>query len=186
MERNDIGAASRSGSTDGSTSGSGPGINSSTSGSTANAHESASGSGGNGMKESASGLADRARDLASNAQDKLSDAGSAVRDRAGNLKNSLADALDTGADKLRNKTSTASTGQLAGAVGTSVAALDDGRLAHAGESVAGGMKATADWLRDADLDGLKSGLEQQVKQHPGRTLLIAAGVGYLLGKAFRK
>jgi hypothetical protein len=25
-----------------------------------------------------------------------------------------------------------------------------------------------------------------VKEHPGRTLLIAVGLGYLLGKAFRK
>jgi hypothetical protein len=29
------------------------------------------------------------------------------------------------------------------------------------------------------------GIEQQVKEHPGRTLLIAAGLGYLLGKALR-
>ena len=28
-------------------------------------------------------------------------------------------------------------------------------------------------------------LEKQVKEHPGRTLLIAAGLGYLIGKAFR-
>ena len=38
----------------------------------------------------------------------------------------------------------------------------------------------------ADLDSLKSGIERQVKEHPGRTLLIAAGLGYLLGKAVRK
>ena len=54
------------------------------------------------------------------------------------------------------------------------------------DRVAGGMDATADWLRDADLDGLRASIETQVKEHPGRTLLIAAGVGYLLGKALRK
>jgi hypothetical protein len=48
------------------------------------------------------------------------------------------------------------------------------------------MQGAADWLRDADLDGLKSGIERQVKDHPGRSLAIAVGVGYLLGKAFRK
>jgi hypothetical protein len=48
------------------------------------------------------------------------------------------------------------------------------------------MQATADWLRDADLDNLRSGLERQVKEHPGRTLLLAVGLGYLVGKAFRK
>jgi ElaB/YqjD/DUF883 family membrane-anchored ribosome-binding protein len=33
---------------------------------------------------------------------------------------------------------------------------------------------------------MKSGIERQVKEHPGRTLAIAVGVGYLLGKAIRK
>ena len=60
------------------------------------------------------------------------------------------------------------------------------RMADMSNQVAGGLQGAADWLRDADLDGLKSGLERQVKEHPGRTLLIAAGLGYLLGKAIRK
>jgi hypothetical protein len=58
-------------------------------------------------------------------------------------------------------------------------------MAQMSGQVAGGMEKTADWLRDADLDGLRMGIEQQVKEHPGRTLLIAAGLGYLLGKALR-
>jgi len=33
---------------------------------------------------------------------------------------------------------------------------------------------------------MKSGIERQVKDHPGRTLAIAVGVGYLLGKAIRE
>ena len=35
---------------------------------------------------------------------------------------------------------------------------------------------------------MKSGIELllQVKEHPGRTLAIAVGLGYLLGKALRK
>ena len=52
--------------------------------------------------------------------------------------------------------------------------------------LAGGMQASADWLREADLDGLKSGIERQVKEHPARSLAVAVGLGYLLGKAFRK
>jgi hypothetical protein len=63
---------------------------------------------------------------------------------------------------------------------------DDDRLAQTTNQLAGGLQASADWLRDADLDGLKMGIERQVKEHPGRTLAIAVGVGYLLGKAFRK
>jgi hypothetical protein len=99
------------------------------------------------------------------------------------MKDSLADALESGADKLRQRSQG---GQLAGTTGSTAVALDDGRMSQVTGRVAGGMQATADWLRDADLDGMRSGIERQVKEHPGRTLLIAVGVGYLLGKALRK
>jgi len=128
---------------------------------------------------------DRARELAGNAQEKLADVGSNVRERAGHLKDSLADALETGADKLRAKGG-AQEGALAGSTGSSSVALDDGRVAQVSNRVAGGMDATADWLRQADLEGLGKSIEAQVKEHPGRSLLIAAGLGYLIGKALRK
>jgi ElaB/YqjD/DUF883 family membrane-anchored ribosome-binding protein len=130
----------------------------------------------------ASGLADKARNAASTAGDKLADVGSQVRDKAGNLKNSLADALESGAEKLRSKAATGVTP----ASGSAIAAIaDDSRVAQATNQLAGGLQASADWLRDADLDGLKSGIERQVKEHPGRSLAVAVGLGYLLGKAFR-
>ncbi|HEY6825569.1 MAG TPA: hypothetical protein VI259_01855 [Gemmatimonadaceae bacterium] len=130
-------------------------------------------------------FSDRARDIAGTAQDKLADVGSTVRDRAGNLKNSLADALDSGANRLRQR-GTGTQSDLAGASTTGTVAIEnDGRMAQVSKKVAGGMESTADWLRDADLDSLRTGLERQVKEHPGRTLLIAAGLGYLVGKAFR-
>jgi hypothetical protein len=130
------------------------------------------------------GFADRARNLAGTAQERLADVGSQVRDRAGNLKETLAGALETGAEKLRQR---GQSGTLGGATGTGSLALEnDGRVTEVTTRVATGMEATADWLRDADLDGMKAGIEKQVKEHPGRTLLIAVGLGYLIGKAFRK
>jgi hypothetical protein len=48
------------------------------------------------------------------------------------------------------------------------------------------MQSSADWLRDADLEKIKDGVEKQVKEHPARTLLVALGAGYLIGKAFRR
>ena len=133
----------------------------------------------------AQGMADRAKSAASAAGDKIADVGSTVRDKAGNLKTTIADALESGAERLRQQ---ASSGQLAGGsagVGTGIIA-DDNRLAQTSNQLAGGMQASADWLRDADLDGLKSGIERQVKDHPGRSLAVAVGVGYLLGKALRR
>jgi len=132
----------------------------------------------------ASGIADRARDLAGNAKDKLADVGSNLREGAGSAKDKLADALESGADKLRQR---GRSGQLSSSTGSADVAIDsNGAVNQVTDRVAGGMQATADWLRDADLDNLREGVERQVKDHPGRTLLIAVGLGYLLGKAFRK
>jgi hypothetical protein len=129
------------------------------------------------------GLTDRARDIAGNAKDKLADVGSNVRDGAGNAKNKLADALEAGADKLRQR---GNSGQLSGSTGSANVTVSGDGVNQVTDRVAGGMQATADWLRDADLDSMRAGVERQVKDHPGRTLLIAVGLGYLLGKAFRK
>ena len=139
--------------------------------------------GGSSSTDASGGIADRARDIAGNAKDKLADVGSSVRQGAGTAKDKLADALSSGADKLRQR---GGRGQLSGSAGTADIIVSGDGVSQVTDRVAGGMQATADWLRDADLDGMRLGVERQVKEHPGRTLLIAVGLGYLLGKAFRK
>jgi hypothetical protein len=141
-------------------------------------------SGATGSEGGAAALADRAKGAAGDAKDRLSDVGSTVRDRAGQAKNTLADALEAGAERLRNRG-----GQpLAGSTGYGDASVtsEGGRVTEIGERVAGGLQSSADWLREADIDGLRQGVEKQVRENPGRTLLIAVGLGYLLGKAFRR
>jgi hypothetical protein len=133
------------------------------------------------------GLRDRAQNMASAATERLGTVGSSVRERAGSLKDTLADALESGADRLRQQG--AGGGQIAGAAATGNSTgmiAEDNRLAQTSNQLAGGLQASADWLRDVDVDGMKAGIEKQVKEHPGRTLAIAVGLGYLLGKALRK
>jgi ElaB/YqjD/DUF883 family membrane-anchored ribosome-binding protein len=130
-------------------------------------------------------LADSARDLAGNAKDKLADVGSSVREGASNAKNKLADALEAGADRLRHR---GGHGELSGssAGGTADVSISSDGTSEVSNRVAGGLKASADWLRQADVDTLRMGVERQVKEHPGRTLLVALGLGYLLGRAVRR
>jgi MFS family permease len=136
------------------------------------------------------GLADRAKGALGGARDKLSDVGSSVRERAGYAKDSVANVLEAGAERLRARGQAgdlAGAGAGAGAAGAgSLSVQGDGRMGHVSDRVAGGMQATAEFIRDADVEALKSGIERQVKEHPARTLLIAVGLGYLIGKAFRK
>jgi hypothetical protein len=134
--------------------------------------------------EQSQGLKDRARNVLGAAGGRLADVGSTVRDRAGTVKEKLAGALEAGAERLRERAQ--SGGALAGATaGGSTAIQSDSRIAQVSDRVAGGMERSAEWLREADIDNLKSGIENQVKEHPGRTLLIAVGLGYLIGRAFR-
>jgi hypothetical protein len=118
------------------------------------------------------------------AYEPVAEGGGSAREKIGGFKNTIADALESGAEKLRRQA--ASDGTTTGEAGGAFAVASDNRLGQTSNQLAGGMQGAADWLREADLDGLKSGIERQVKEHPGRSLAIAVGVGYLLGKAFRR
>src|SRR5262245_19198185 len=140
-------------------------------------------SGTSSTSESSQSIKDRARGALGAAGGRLADVGSTVRDRAGVAKDKLADALESGAERLRTRAQADTL--ITTASGGTAALAGDGRMAHLSDRVAGGMERSAEWLRDADLDGIKASVEQQVKEHPARTLLIAAGLGYLIGRAFR-
>ena len=107
---------------------------------------------------------------------------SSVKNKASNIPAILADGLERGANALRQNR----TAPVDSTSGSSVALVNDSSIAAVTDTLATGMQSSADWLRDADLDKIKTDVEKQVKEHPGRTLLIALGAGYLLGKAFRR
>jgi hypothetical protein len=113
--------------------------------------------------------------------DKVKSVASSVKGKASNLPAMLADGLQAGADALRQRRSA-----IAGIDGSSTATADNSGIVAVTDSIATGMQSSAEWLRDADLDKIKDGVEKQVKEHPARTLLIALGAGYVLGKAFRR
>lgn len=110
----------------------------------------------------------------------VSTPGTSLKARAAGIPAMLADGLQAGADAIRERRSSASTG-------SSVTALvNDPAVAAVSDSLATGMQSGAEWLRDADLEKLKDGVEKQVKEHPARTLFVALGAGFLLGKILRR
>jgi hypothetical protein len=110
---------------------------------------------------------------------------SSVKQRASTIPALLADGLEAGAEKLRQqRLSTSAEG--AATPGSSVTVANDSSITAVTDTLASGMQSSAEWLRDADLDKLKSGVEKQVKEHPARSLLVALGAGYLIGKALRR
>lgn len=121
----------------------------------------------------------RSSNIGDDVREGLADVGSEARERVATAKNTLADKLDSGANRLEER------GQEIAQQGESTFG-PDGRVQKATTRVASGMHDTADWLREHDLNDVRTDIEQQVRAHPGRSLLIAVGVGYLIGKAFRR
>ena len=101
----------------------------------------------------------------------------AVAQRAATLRSAVVDRLHDGAKRLRRRAARPNVDE--------AGAEPQGQLERAGNRLADGMESTADWLRDADPRSMRAGLEEQVRARPGRALLIALGVGYLLGRALR-
>ena len=126
-----------------------------------------------------SGIADTVRNAASTVADKGHDALVSVKDKAADLPAMLADKLEAGADSIRPDHQPATNGGTGNLV-------DNTKIAKATDSLANGMQAGADWLRNADLNKMRDGIEQQVKDKPVQALLMALGVGYVLGKAVRR
>ena len=121
--------------------------------------------------ESDSGIKGRVKSVASS-----------VKDKAAGLPAIIADGLEAGANALRqNRAAAAETGSSG-----SVALTTDSSITAVTDTLASGMQSSADWIRDADMDKIKAGVEKQVKEHPARSLLVALGAGYLIGKALRR
>lgn len=122
-----------------------------------------------GAAESVNAARDKASQVGDDLKERAGDALEAVHAQVGDLQATLADRLDSGARTLRER------------VGSG-----DGRLTSAGESVAGGLERTAFWLRENDLGDLGTMLRQQLRDHPGRTAVVALAVGILLGRSSRR
>lgn len=61
-----------------------------------------------------------------------------------------------------------------------------GKIDTVKQAVTSRVQAGTDWLKDRDVEQVKETIETQVREHPVRTLLVALGAGYLLGKALRR
>lgn len=101
-----------------------------------------------------------------------------VRDRAGAVleqaRARAADGLTVAAERLQQ----AATRQ-------QVEGGPRGRAAVAAQRLAGGMDATAEFLRSPDADRLRSDFENRVREKPFRAVLITLAAGFLVGRILR-
>src|SRR5262245_30924600 len=65
-------------------------------------------------------------------------------------------------------------------------AEQESELANIGNRAAEWLERSADYVKDIEPQQLKSDIENQVRSHPGRSLLIAGVAGLILGRVFRR
>ena len=107
----------------------------------------------------------------------ISDAMETARVKTGNMQAGLADLLDSSAQVIRKRGAAASD-----AAGSAVGDGAAERLAQSGEATAAVLERGALWLRENDLSDVEARVTSHVKKNPTQTLLIAAGVGFLLSR----
>ncbi|HET8523550.1 MAG TPA: hypothetical protein VFL82_09960 [Thermomicrobiales bacterium] len=130
-------------------------------------------SSGASTKQKASNAVDKAEQKASKAADKASQKADQVIDQA-------TSATDTGMDKAAGGMD-----KLAGEIRHQGQSMGSGSMQSAATSVAGALESGAQFLRENDTEELMNELEGVIRRKPMESMLVAAGVGFLLARAIR-
>jgi hypothetical protein len=111
----------------------------------------------------------RAGATLSRAQQQVKDLGLAASMKLDEARKGTADALENAASSVRTN----------GRDGAKT-------IETLSENAAGKLDSTAAYVRSHDVGGILSNLRQLVSKNPGGFLILAAGIGFLAGSAFRR
>ena len=117
---------------------------------------------------SSAGLGAQVAGATARVKDKAAELGETATDTLDRQRDSAASGLETAASAIHSRAD-----QLPG--GETVSGL-----AH---SAADTLTSTADYVRQNDVKSMLADVEQIVKKNPGPSLLVAAAVGFLVGRA---
>ena len=121
-------------------------------------------------EESSSGMGgkvDKAKEALSGMTDKASEIGSQATSKADAGMEKAAGGLDSLASKVRER-------------GES---MGDGQVASMATAAADKMHQGAEMIRGTDADQMMTDLEALIRRRPIESLLVAAGIGYLISRA---
>jgi ElaB/YqjD/DUF883 family membrane-anchored ribosome-binding protein len=111
---------------------------------------------------------EKAGEITGQAQERASEMASQAQEKADVGLQKTAEGLEKAAEALRHKTE----GQ-------------DGSISNVATTAADALEQGAGYLRGTDTDQLLDDLEAMVRQRPVESLLVAAGVGFVVSKALR-
>ncbi len=102
------------------------------------------------------------------AKQKAGDAAQTAQQRADQGMHKAAEGIDQAAEKLRQR-----------------GAEQGGTMGSVATTAADTLDSASHYLRDKDTNQLMDDLEAYIRQNPTQSLLIAAGVGFVLSKVFK-
>ena len=124
------------------------------------------------------GTMDRAKDVLTDAQHKASDLGGQAASKASELGEQATSQADAGMVKAADGLDS-----LASTIRSRTDSMGDNQVHTMAATAADKIESGAEMLRSKDTDQLVSDLESFVRRKPVESLLIAAGVGYMLSRA---
>jgi ElaB/YqjD/DUF883 family membrane-anchored ribosome-binding protein len=125
--------------------------------------------------------------FAESAADKPSTVGGTVSDTATHLKDKVSDLGRTAADKIDENRGAAASGldKAASALHENAGNLPGGeKVSSLAHTAAEKLSSTAGYVRTHDVNRMMADVETLVKNNPGPSLLVAAAIGFLVGRAF--
>ncbi|MEJ7900741.1 MAG: hypothetical protein WKF63_02795 [Thermomicrobiales bacterium] len=130
-------------------------------------------------KEKAGQVKDKAEDVASQAQEKAGELGSQAKEKASQAGEQLHSKSDKGID-------TAASGleQAAGML-RQQGEQREGAVGNAATKTADTLETASTYLHEKDTDQLVTDLEALVRRKPVESVLVAAGIGFVLSKIVR-
>jgi ElaB/YqjD/DUF883 family membrane-anchored ribosome-binding protein len=122
------------------------------------------------LSDTAQSVKEKVTDTANTARQKVSDAGRQATDKLDEKRGPTADALQSAASTIHQRAEDLPGGETVKGV------------AH---SAAEKLESTAGYIREHDVRSMLGDVEQIVKRNPGPSLLVAAAIGFLIGRTFR-
>lgn len=119
--------------------------------------------------DTATAVTEKVNEVASQVKDKVSDLGRSAADRIDANRGAAASGLESAANTLHEKAESLPGGE---------------KVASLAHSTADKLSSTAEYVREHDVKRMMADVEQLVKNNPGPSLLAAAFIGFLVGRAF--
>ena len=108
-------------------------------------------------------------ETASQVKNKVSDLGATAVNKVDENREAAAGGIQSAADTLHAKAENLPGGD---------------KVSHLAHSAADKLSATAEYVREHDVNSMMTDLERLVKNNPGPSLLASAVIGFLVGRAF--